>query len=95
MQVDCSTSLLQVSEQISVIEIQNMKIMKQLLAMEKRRNEDNKELRENIEKMRKDGEIKENDPDGYGENKTNHNKSTISVSQSDEFKVSIFRVNVV
>ena len=63
--------------------------------MEKRRNEDNKELRENIEKMRKDGEIKEKDPDGDGENKTNHNKSTISVSQSDEFKVSIFRVNIV
>ena len=85
--------MLQVSEKISVIEIQNKKIMKQLLLMEKRRNEDNKELRENIEKMRKDEELKEKDPDGDEENKTNHEKSTIYVSQSDEFKVSIFREN--
>ena len=38
------TSLSEASEKISTIENQNKKIMKQLLIMEKRRKDDNKEL---------------------------------------------------
>ena len=54
------TSLSEASEKISTIENQNKKIMKQLLIMEKRRKDDNKELVDmlKVNKKQEDTEAK-------------------------------------